>query len=582
MHIRMKKFSLGKIVFCLLMVVIFLLTCLAGTLIFSARQNRSLVNQYVSETTGLYADQLGKEIDVMRVEMMDLLASGEDVNALPRQFDSTTSSAFQVLKRISEQLRIQAIWHDIVYGYFEYIQSANALITSTGTKFSHSIRTPQESYLMAYLPEKMAGRQNSLYHDFVEINDQKYLLTWYVKGGKAAGNLIELERIFQDLEDCAKEYKILPYIYDENKRINIFPQNVSEEEIREFEEGKIRQTNLYRYSIRGLGDLCIYVLPGNGVLQIVNQWEWILIALLILCILVCAAIIAIYIRQILRPLKRFVNSLDELDTDKYLNDNSTNNLLELESANEQFRILIRKIQALKITIYEKELSEKQIELEFAQEQIRPHFFLNCISLIHGIADNKGEKDIVTITSILSDYIRYIYKGSKVLRPLREELDHVKNYISIQKFRYGEDYFQFDCMVDEGLAEFEIPVLLLQTLVENSFSHGLTPGRKGEISLFVTKETYEGGGCLYLCVSDNGKGFAPEILSKIENEEEIYYNNRRHVGLLNIKKRLKLIYGEKASFHLSNMDEGFGAISEIRIPIREETAGEIRNAEGESK
>ena len=110
-----------------------------------------------------------------------------------------------------------------------------------------------------------------------------------------------------------------------------------------------------------------------------------------------------------------------------------------------FRNLVRKIQALKITIYEKELNEKQIELEFAQEQIRPHFFLNCISLIHGIADNKGETDIVTITSILSDY-----------------------------------------------------------------------------------------------------------------------NDRRHVGLQNIKKRLNFIYGEQAEFHLSNMDENFGAISEVWI------------------
>mgnify|MGYP000208203100 CR=1 FL=1 len=88
---------------------------------------------------------------------------------------------------------------------------------------------------------------------------------------------------------------------------------------------------------------------------------------------------------------------------------------------------------------------------------------------------------------MSDYIRYIYKGSQVLRPLSEEIAHVENYISIQRFRYGEDYFQFDCMVDDGLGDIEIPVLLLQTLVENSFSHGLTPERKGEISLFITKE-----------------------------------------------------------------------------------------------
>ena len=75
----------------------------------------------------------------------------------------------------------------------------------------------------------------------------------------------------------------------------------------------------------------------------------------------------------------------------------------------------------------------------------------------------------------------------MLRPLSEEIAHVENYISIQRFRYGEDYFQFDCMVDDGLGDIEIPVLLLQTLVENSFSHGLTPERKGEISLFITKE-----------------------------------------------------------------------------------------------
>ena len=229
-----------------------------------------------------------------------------------------------------------------------------------------------------------------------------------------------------------------------------------------------------------------------------------------------------------------------------------------------FRNLVRKIQALKITIYEKELNEKQIELEFAQEQIRPHFFLNCISLIHGIADNKGETDIVTITSILSDYIRYIYKGSQVLRPLSEEIAHVENYISIQRFRYGEDYFQFDCMVDDGLGDIEIPVLLLQTLVENSFSHGLTPERKGEISLFITKEKHNDAECLYICVSDNGKGFSAEVLEKIENNGEIYYNDRRHVGLQNIKKRLNLIYGEQAEFHLSNMDENFGAISEVWI------------------
>ena len=567
MHIKVKQFSLRKIVFSILLIVMLLLSCLVGTLLVSARQTRRIANQYVSETVELYASQLRKEIDVMRVELMNLLDAEGATHELPAVFDSKNSQEIQSLKKISEQLRIQAIWHDVVYGYFEYISTADALITSTGTKFSNSIRSPQEKFLMNYFPERMNDRQHSLYHDFVEIEDETYLLTWYMKESKIAGNLIPLERIFEELENCTKGYTILPYIFDGDDETNIFPQDITDKEVEEFEQGTIKQANIYRYTIGGLGDLCIYVVPGNGVLQTVSRWEVILIIMLVICILVCLGVVSIYIRHILFPLKSFVDSLDELDTDTYLHDNSSNNLLELESANEQFRSLIRKIQSLKITIYEKELNEKQIELEFAQEQIRPHFFLNCISLIHGIADDKGATDIVTITSILSDYVRYIYKGSQVLRPLREEITHVNNYISIQRFRYGEDYFQFDCMVDEGLENIEAPVLLLQTLVENSFSHGFTPERKGEISLFITKEMHSNIECLYICVSDNGKGFSTEVLEKIENNGEIYYNNRRHVGLQNIKKRLNLIYGEQAAFHLSNMDENFGAISEVWIPLK---------------
>ena len=151
-----------------------------------------------------------------------------------------------------------------------------------------------------------------------------------------------MQRIFEDLENCTKGYTILPYIYDTDNEDNIFPQNVSKEEIRDFEQGTVKQTNIYCYAISGLGDLCIYVVPGNGVIQAANRWEVILIIMMVICILVCVVVVLIYIRHILFPLQSFVNSLDELDTDTYLHDNSSNNLLELESANEQFRNLVKK------------------------------------------------------------------------------------------------------------------------------------------------------------------------------------------------------------------------------------------------
>lgn len=186
MHIKVKQFSLRKIVLTILLIVMLLLSCLAGTLLVSTNQNRNLVNQYVSETVELYVSQLQKEMDVMRVELINILESNEATNELPDYFNSGSSKAIQILKKISEQLRIQAIWHDSVYGYYEYIGTSNALITSTGTKFSKSVKTSIERFLMVYLSANMTRRQNSLYHEFVKIEDQMYLLTWYMKGQKIA------------------------------------------------------------------------------------------------------------------------------------------------------------------------------------------------------------------------------------------------------------------------------------------------------------------------------------------------------------------------------------------------------------
>ena len=91
----------------------------------------------------------------------------------------------------------------------------------------------------------------------------------------------------------------------------------------------------------------------------------------------------------------------------------------------------------------------------------------------------------------------------------------------------------------------------------------------EISVYITSEVYEDGKYLYLCVSDTGKGFSPEIMEAIEKDLPIVYNGRKHVGLQNIKRRLKLLYGGRASMIIQNMDENYGAIVEIRIPQDEE-------------
>lgn len=215
------------------------------------------------------------------------------------------------------------------------------------------------------------------------------------------------------------------------------------------------------------------VLPGGGILENVLIMQIAFVVLIAVLLIVCALEITAYYHRILEPLEKFGQKLEELEKEQSLNDDGSNNLLELESVSGKFKELLRKIQGLKIAIYEKELAEQKAELEYTQEQIKPHFFLNCLSLIHGIADKNNEGEIVEITTVLSDYMRYIFQDSKKQRDVEEELEHIEAYIRIQKLRYGEEAFSFEATTDGDIGEWKVPSLLLQTLVENSVVHGVS-------------------------------------------------------------------------------------------------------------
>lgn len=156
-----------------------------------------------------------------------------------------------------------------------------------------------------------------------------------------------------------------------------------------------------------------------------------------------------------------------------------------------------------------------------------------------------------------------------MRNLQDELEHVRKYEELQKLRYGVDAFRSEVIEEAHVGESYIPALVMQTLVENSVVHAVSLDRMVEISVYITSEVYEDERYLYLCVSDTGKGFSKEIMEAIEKDLPIVYNGRKHVGLQNIKRRLTLLYGDRASMTIQNMDENYGAIVEIRIPQDEQ-------------
>ena len=120
---------------------------------------------------------------------------------------------------------------------------------------------------------------------------------------------------------------------------------------------------------------------------------------------------------------------------------------------------------------EYDLLKKQTDLAILANQINPHFLYNTLECICSMALINGDRSVADITLALSQYFRYSISGREGIVTLREELDNLKNYISIQQFRFPKKFkIHFGPM--ESLQEIGIPKLSLQQLVENAIIHGL--------------------------------------------------------------------------------------------------------------
>ncbi|MDR6564354.1 MULTISPECIES: histidine kinase [unclassified Arcicella] len=176
------------------------------------------------------------------------------------------------------------------------------------------------------------------------------------------------------------------------------------------------------------------------------------------------------------------------------------------------------------------------ELKSLQSQINPHFLYNSLNSIASLAPIDAQKTQKMAHS-LSDLFKYsINRKDKKTSTVHDEIEMVKTYLDIEKIRFGER-LQFTVAVDKDLENHEIPLFLIQPLVENAVKHGISRNEgMGRIDLKIAKEQNE----IKISVSDNGPGFPEGLLSG-------------H-GLQTVFDLLRLTYGDKATLNWTNTPE----------------------------
>lgn len=237
---------------------------------------------------------------------------------------------------------------------------------------------------------------------------------------------------------------------------------------------------------------------------------------------------------------------------------------EIAQLGHSFNNLMDRLETAIYNEYMMSLRQKDATIQALQAQLNPHFLYNTLQSISGIALVNGVPEIDEIALALGDNLRYTVKGDDVLATVREEITHVRNYLFIQKIRFGE---RLNFMIDipEYIMEYLLPRVSIQPMVENAIIHGLEHREEpGNIAIRGWMEE----SAIVIEVSDDGKGIAEEQLAKIrrslDDYDEMPVGSTEHgIGISNLNARLKLLYERQGSMTIESAPD-IGTVVRIEV------------------
>jgi two-component system, sensor histidine kinase YesM len=278
--------------------------------------------------------------------------------------------------------------------------------------------------------------------------------------------------------------------------------------------------------------------------QAFTQWEIFYLVLLVAAI--GFAVIAAWAisRSIYAPIKR----LHDVTTTITKNDLQAlvtgHNIDEITELGMSFNIMVGKIRELLDAKIKEQQNLQKAELRALQAQINPHFLYNTLDTIIWMAEAQKTDQVVRIVSALSSFFRISLSKGRDWITIGEELERTRSYLTIQSMRY-RDIMDFKIEADQQVLGNTILKLILQPLVENALYHGIKNKRNG--GTIVVRAKQNDGNEILLQVEDDGIGFTPEKLARLQSEldddsDTITLENGYAIG--NVNKRIRLYYGRQ--------------------------------------
>lgn len=492
----------------------------------------------------MYCSYWDNKLDIINNSLLTVTSSSSSDSSYSNVCNSRDELVFQTAKKLLVNRMSDIAWnHENEVLVFVYVPDREVFLKSTNHLVSYDKRLEMDQDIKKYASGIRS--YNSTKWDYFKSGTEDFFIQVYRIDGGYIGALVKCQTI-------------LDGVVQDNGMVSGIGLTD--------DEGKIT------YSLRGEAggeekkDTAVLLIPMthiDGQLKVEAQrqnlfgdkttFTFLSLITVSLGLLLLAWNVRYQVKAVLGPLNKLRSVMEKFsrgNLDVRLEEKNTNS--EIDVLNHTFNEMAEQIVDLKIDVYEAELAREKTESNYMRVQIQPHFYTNILNLIYGLAQLKDFASIQKLSMTTGAYFRYLLgeKGTFVL--LREEIQCVKNYIQIQQIRY-KDEMEFELNAEEGMERQMVLPMILQTFAENSVKHniGLVP------LLRIRIDISSGNDRIYITVRDNGAGFEPDMLERINKNENIS-NKGEHIGITNVKERLQYLlwrYGERGNQQQARRNPG---------------------------
>lgn len=316
-----------------------------------------------------------------------------------------------------------------------------------------------------------------------------------------------------------------------------------------------------------------YIVSHSHLRESLYELYRVVYAMILILIPILTYAIYFFKKQIEIPLGKLV------DASGLIRDGKIGTVIaEREMPNQEFDFLVEsfnnmsgQVKYLFDTVYNEKLARKDAQISALQAQINPHFLNNTLEMMNWQARMNNDIETSNMIEALGIVLDHsINRANEQKMYLSEELRCADAYLYIMSMRFGKR-LKIERKIDENLLRTLVPQLILQPLIENAIVHGIETVKQGTISLEIHHDEQH----IYLDVINTGRPIPQEqlkriqeIMAGVQNPESMEKGKHTSIGIRNVNKRIKLVYGEEYGLSITSMEDG-RTLSRIVVPFCED-------------